>query len=95
MLLALLGLPLACCARRKERQPVPLVPDLHLVGTCSHVSEQAEYDLSESDQSLAGHCNVCRVSHRDSVEDMIARGRDLERQVLGNAIEQVKPHSPD
>jgi formyltetrahydrofolate deformylase len=29
---------------------------------------------------------VVRVSHRDSVEDMIRKGRDLERNVLGRAV---------
>ena len=27
--------------------------------------------------------DVCRVSHRDLVGEMIAEGRDLKRQVLG------------
>jgi formyltetrahydrofolate deformylase len=29
---------------------------------------------------------VARVSHRDSIEDMIRKGRDLERTVLGRAV---------
>jgi formyltetrahydrofolate deformylase len=30
--------------------------------------------------------NVARISHRDQVEDLIAKGRDLERVVLFRAV---------
>jgi len=30
--------------------------------------------------------DVCRVSHRDTVEDMMRKGRELERQVLTRAV---------
>ena len=30
--------------------------------------------------------DVCRVSHRDDVEDLIQKGRELERQVLTRAV---------
>jgi formyltetrahydrofolate deformylase len=29
---------------------------------------------------------VARISHRDQVEDLIAKGRDLERVVLSRAV---------
>jgi formyltetrahydrofolate hydrolase len=29
---------------------------------------------------------VARISHRDQVEDLVARGRDLERVVLARAV---------
>jgi formyltetrahydrofolate deformylase len=30
--------------------------------------------------------DVARISHRDQVQDLIARGRDLERLVLSRAV---------
>jgi formyltetrahydrofolate deformylase len=51
-----------------------------LIGATSH------YVTEELDQGPIIEQDVCRVSHRDSVEDMIAKGRDLERQVLGRAV---------
>jgi formyltetrahydrofolate deformylase len=30
--------------------------------------------------------DVARISHRDQVEDLVARGRDLERIVLSRAV---------
>jgi formyltetrahydrofolate deformylase len=30
--------------------------------------------------------DVCRVSHRDTVEDMMRKGRELERLVLTRAV---------
>jgi len=30
--------------------------------------------------------DVARISHRDQVEDLVARGRDLERMVLSRAV---------
>jgi formyltetrahydrofolate deformylase len=62
-----------------------------LIGATSH------YVTEELDQGPIIDQDVCRVSHRDSVEDMIARGRDLERQVLGRGVRlhllnRVLPH---
>ena len=51
-----------------------------LIGATSH------YVTEELDQGPIIEQDVCRVTHRDSVEDMIAKGRDLERQVLGRAV---------
>lgn len=33
--------------------------------------------------------DVARISHRDSVQDMIRKGRDLERLVLARALRSV------
>jgi formyltetrahydrofolate deformylase len=33
--------------------------------------------------------DVTRISHRDSVKDMIRKGRDLERLVLARALRSV------
>jgi formyltetrahydrofolate deformylase len=30
--------------------------------------------------------DVCRVTHRESVEEIILKGRDLERRVLARAV---------
>jgi formyltetrahydrofolate deformylase len=51
-----------------------------LIGATSH------YVTEELDQGPIIEQDVCRVTHRDSIEDMIAKGRDLERQVLGRAV---------
>jgi formyltetrahydrofolate deformylase len=51
-----------------------------LIGATSH------YVTEDLDQGPIIEQDVCRVSHRDSVEDMAAKGRDLERQVLGRAV---------
>ena len=51
-----------------------------LIGATSH------YVTEELDQGPIIDQDVCRVSHRDSVSDMIAKGRDLERQVLGRGV---------
>ena len=51
-----------------------------LIGATSH------YVTEELDQGPIIEQDVCRVTHRDSVEDMAAKGRDLERQVLGRAV---------
>ena len=51
-----------------------------LIGATSH------YVTEELDQGPIIDQDVCRVSHRDSVGDMIAKGRDLERQVLGRGV---------
>jgi formyltetrahydrofolate deformylase len=51
-----------------------------LIGATSH------YVTEELDQGPIIEQDVCRVTHRDSIEDMVAKGRDLERQVLGRAV---------
>ena len=51
-----------------------------LIGaTCHYVTEKVD-DGPIIDQ------DVCRISHRDSVQDLIRKGRDLERQVLARAV---------
>ncbi|HWA93500.1 MAG TPA: formyltetrahydrofolate deformylase [Terracidiphilus sp.] len=51
-----------------------------LIGATSHYVTEAldEGPIIEQD--------VARVSHRDQVEDLVARGRDLERIVLSRAV---------
>ena len=51
-----------------------------LIGATGH------YVTEELDQGPIISQDVIRVSHRDSIEDMIAKGRDLESQVLGSAV---------
>ena len=51
-----------------------------LIGaTCHYVTEKVD-DGPIIDQ------DVCRISHRDSAQDLIRKGRDLERQVLARAV---------
>jgi len=51
-----------------------------LIGATSHYVTEALDDGPIIEQDVA------RVSHRDQVEDLVARGRDLERLVLSRAV---------
>ncbi len=51
-----------------------------IIGATSH------YVTEELDQGPIIEQDVVRVSHRDSVEDMIKKGRDLEKLVLARAV---------
>jgi formyltetrahydrofolate deformylase len=51
-----------------------------LIGATSHYVTEALDDGPIIEQDVA------RISHRDQVEDLIAKGRDLERVVLSRAI---------
>ncbi len=51
-----------------------------LIGATSH------YVTEDLDQGPIIEQDVARVTHRETVEDMAAKGRDLERQVLGRAV---------
>ncbi len=50
------------------------------------VGATAHYVTAELDQGPIIDQDVARVSHRDSVEDLRALGRDLERRVLFRAV---------
>jgi formyltetrahydrofolate deformylase len=51
-----------------------------LIGATSH------YVTSALDEGPIIEQDVVRVSHRDTVEDMVAKGRDLEQVVLSRAV---------
>lgn len=51
-----------------------------LIGATAHYATE---DLDEGPIIAQG---VARVSHRESVEDLTRRGRDVERMVLGDAV---------
>ena len=51
-----------------------------IIGATSH------YVTEELDQGPIIEQDVVRVSHRDSVEDMVRKGRDLEKVVLSRAV---------
>ena len=51
-----------------------------LIGATSHYVTEVLDDGPIIEQDVA------RVSHRDQVEDLVARGRDLERMVLSRAV---------
>ncbi len=51
-----------------------------LIGATSH------YVTEELDDGPIIEQDVARISHRDQVEDLVARGRDLERIVLSRAV---------
>jgi formyltetrahydrofolate deformylase len=51
-----------------------------LIGATSH------YVTEELDEGPIIDQDVCRVSHRDSLDEFIRKGRDLERQVLARSV---------
>ena len=51
-----------------------------LIGATSH------YVTEVLDDGPIVEQDVARISHRDQVEDLVARGRDLERMVLSRAV---------
>ncbi len=50
------------------------------------IGATAHYVTAELDQGPIIEQDVTRVTHRDDVSDLIRKGRDLERQVLGRAV---------
>lgn len=50
------------------------------------IGATAHYVTQDLDQGPIIEQDVTRVSHRDSVADMIRKGRDLERNVLSRAV---------
>jgi len=50
------------------------------------IGATAHYATSDLDQGPIIEQDVMRVSHRDSVKEMIRKGRDLERMVLSRAV---------
>jgi formyltetrahydrofolate deformylase len=51
------------------------------------IGATAHYVTPELDQGPIIEQDVVRVSHRDSVEDLIRKGRDLEKTVLARAVD--------
>ena len=50
------------------------------------IGATAHYATADLDQGPIIEQDVMRVSHRDSVSDMVRKGRDLERMVLSRAV---------
>lgn len=50
------------------------------------IGATAHYVTADLDQGPIIDQDVCRVSHRDEVEDLAQKGRELERQVLTRAV---------
>ena len=50
------------------------------------IGATAHYVTPELDQGPIIEQDVCRASHRDEVEDLVSKGRELERQVLTRAV---------
>jgi len=50
------------------------------------IGATAHYVTADLDQGPIIEQDVCRVSHRDTVEDMMRKGRELERLVLTRAV---------
>jgi len=50
------------------------------------IGATSPYATEELDEGPIIEQDVTRISHRDQVEDLIAKGRDLERIVLSRAV---------
>jgi formyltetrahydrofolate deformylase len=50
------------------------------------IGATAHYVTADLDQGPIIEQDTCRVSHRDEVEDLAQKGRELERQVLTRAV---------
>jgi formyltetrahydrofolate deformylase len=50
------------------------------------IGATAHYVTSDLDEGPIIEQDVARVSHRDSVEDLVRKGRDLEKVVLARAV---------
>ena len=50
------------------------------------IGATAHYVTADLDQGPIIDQDVCRVSHRDDVEQLVQKGRELERQVLTRAV---------
>jgi formyltetrahydrofolate deformylase len=50
------------------------------------IGATAHYVTADLDQGPIIEQDVCRVSHRDTVETLVRKGRELERQVLTRAV---------
>ena len=50
------------------------------------IGATAHYVTADLDQGPIIEQDVCRVSHRDDVDELVQKGRELERQVLTRAV---------
>ncbi|HEY3236696.1 MAG TPA: formyltetrahydrofolate deformylase, partial [Polyangiaceae bacterium] len=50
------------------------------------IGATAHYVTSDLDQGPIIEQDVCRVSHRDDIDQMVQKGRELERRVLNRAV---------
>jgi formyltetrahydrofolate deformylase len=56
------------------------------------IGATAHYVTSDLDQGPIIDQGVCRVSHRDAINDMVRKGRELERQTLTRAVKLHLEH---
>ena len=57
---------------------------MKLIGVTAH------YATEDLDEGPIIEQDVARVSHRDSVEELVRRGRDLEMVVLARAVRAAR-----
>jgi formyltetrahydrofolate deformylase len=56
------------------------------------IGATAHYATDDLDEGPIIEQDVMRVSHRDSVDDLVRKGRDLERTVLARAVRTHVEH---
>ena len=59
---------------------------IELHGHCPHAGATAHYTTASLDDGPIIEQDVRRISHSDTVKDMVREGRDLERVVLSRAV---------
>jgi len=57
-----------------------------MIGPSSRIAATSHYVTAILDDGPIIEQGVVRVSHRDQLEDLIQKGRDLERVVLSTAV---------
>jgi formyltetrahydrofolate deformylase len=56
------------------------------------IGATAHYVTEELDEGPIIEQDVVRISHRDAVDDLVRKGRDLEKMVLGRAVRAHLDH---
>lgn len=67
-------------ASNRDRPDRAQARGVKLIGATAH------YTTADLDEGPIIEQDVARVSHRDTVADLIRKGRDLERRVLAQAV---------
>ena len=72
------------CRRSSDRKPYHQAKErgVKLIGATAH------YATADLDEGPIIEQDVARISHRDSVDDLLRKGRDLEKVVLARAVRQ-------
>lgn len=71
-----------------RRETIAVIVKLHATRLCG-LQATAHLATADLDAGPIIEQDVTRITHRDSVKDMLRKGRDLERLVLARAVRWV------